>query len=70
MFSTPTYVRALNQVLLPPGAREVACEEDGSFSDTQCIEHVCFCVDPQGKKRSSRTFYVWEGEDCSRPGLY
>ena len=68
LHSTPTYVRSLNKVLLLPGSREVSCEEDGSFSSTQCIEHVCSCVDHLGRPRNDNTFYVWQDFDCDRPG--
>ena len=68
LHSTPSYIRSLNKVLLLPGSREVSCEDDGSFSSTQCIEHVCSCVDYLGRPRGDATFYVWQDSDCDRPG--
>ena len=62
---TKRYIKEAGQLLHLPGKTVVACEDNGDFSPVQCIEHICECVDLNGKPIGTATFYVWEQNTCS-----
>ena len=51
--------------ILPRGAFLPSCKEDGSFTDTQCHEGYCWCVNKRGKEVVD-TRKRFEKPDCKR----
>ena len=48
--------------------RDITCDEDGDFTDIQCMRKKCFCVDTEtGERLNSRSFPEREMKDfnCS-----